>query len=210
MNTRKADLIFVISSILLILVVIGFTGGLNIASFKKNFTESLVNTYAVSGGETVRKIEYAVKYGKPLTNFYGIEDLLAKKHQDHPDLTEVQIVLPDGKIQYTQNGAADQLFLEPDVGTQVVFENNDDVPYLSIQSGGDYHVFLPLYDRNRDWIGSLDMVFSEDSVNLQTKGYFWQLILYLTILALFSLLCLVLYIFFVPILDSAGNVRKKA
>jgi hypothetical protein len=209
MKSRKADLIFVISSIVLILAVIGFTGGLNIASFKKNYTDSLVNTYAVSGGETVRKIEYAVKYGKPLTNFYGIDDLLSKKYRDHPDLTEVQIVLPEGKVLYTKSGTEGMVSLDAAVIDQVNF-TDDSTPFVSVKSAGDYHVFLPLHDRDRSWIGSLDLVFSEQSVNDKTSVYFWELILYLTILSIFSLLCLVLYIFFVPILDATGQVRKKA
>ncbi|MEX1030885.1 MAG: MFS transporter [Paenibacillaceae bacterium] len=209
MKSRKADLIFVISSILLILAVIGFTGGLNIASFKKNYTDSLVNTYAVSGGETVRKIEYAVKYGKPLTNFYGIDDLLSKKHGDHPDLTEVQIVLPDGKVLYTKSGTEGKVSLDPSVIDQVNFNDNSN-PFVSVKSAGDYHVFLPLHDRDQSWIGSLDLVFSEQSVNDKTSIYFGELILYLTILSICSLLCLVVYIFFVPVLDSTGQVRKKA
>lgn len=209
MKSRKADLIFVISSILLILIVIGFTGGLNIASFKKNYTDSLVNTYAVSGGETVRKIEYAVKYGKPLSNFYGIDELLSKKHRDHPDLAEVQIVLPDGTILYTKEGSEGNLSLDTVVTDQVIF-TDDSEPFLSVKSEGNYHVFLPLHDRNFTWIGSLNLVFSEQSVNEETKVYLWELILYLTILSIFSLLCLVVYIFFVPILDAAGHVRKKA
>jgi MFS family permease len=209
MKSRKADLIFVISSIVLILAVIGFTGGLNIASFKKNYTDSLVNTYAVSGGETVRKIEYAVKYGKPLTNFYGIDDLLSKKYRDHPDLTEVQIVLPEGKVLYTKSGTEGMVSLDAAVIDQVNF-TDDSTPFVSVKLAGDYHVFLPLHDRDRSWIGSLDLVFSEQSVNDKTSVYFWELILYLTILSIFSLLCLVLYIFFVPILDATGQVRKKA
>ncbi|MEX2416260.1 MAG: hypothetical protein WD424_08945 [Paenibacillaceae bacterium] len=209
MKSRKADLIFVISSIMLILIVIGFTGGLNIASFKKNYTDSLVNTYAVSGGETVRKIEYAVKYGKPLSNFYGIDELLSKKHRDHPVLTEVQIVLPDGTILYTKEGSEGNLTLAAVVTDQVI-STDDSEPFLLVKSEGNYHVFLPLHDRNGTWIGSLDLVFSEQSVNEAIKVYLWELFLYLTILAIFSFICLVVYIFFVPILDTAGHVRKKA
>lgn len=209
MKSRKADLIFVISSILLILTVIGFTGGLNIASFKDNYTDSLVNTYAVSGGETVRKIEYAVKYGKPLSNFYGIDELLDKKHRDLPDLKEVQIVTPDGIVLYTQKGSEGNLPLDTEVIDQLQLMDND-APYLFVKSDAGHHVFLPLHDRNNNWIGSLDLVFSEQSVNEKTKVHLWELILYLTILSIFSLLCLVIYIFFVPILDAHGHVRKKA
>jgi len=74
MNTRKVEFVFLTAFIILILIVLGFTGGMNIASFQKNHTESLVTSFTVAGGESVRKIEYAVKYGKPLTNFYGIEE----------------------------------------------------------------------------------------------------------------------------------------
>ncbi len=209
MNVRKADLIFVMSSILLILTVIGFTGGLNIASFKGNYTDSLVNTYVVSGGETVRKIEYAVKYGKPLSNFYGIDELLGKKHRDHPNLKEVQIVTPNGAVLYTKEGVEGKSYLNKEVINELQ-QMDDSESYVFVKSEGDFHVFLPLYDRNHSWIGSLDLVFSEESVNEATKVHLWELVLHLTILSIFSLLCLVVYIFFVPILDANGHVRKKA
>ncbi len=208
MNSSKVKIMFVVSSILLITVVLSFTGGLNIASFKQNYTNSLVSSYAVTSGETVRKIEYAVKYGKPLTNFYGIEDLLQRSITHSNDLEKIQVVLTDGSVIYDQTGPVLQTKLESKMQAEANFEGKDR-DYTYVLNDGKYHVFLPIYDKNNKWIGSLGLIFDESVVKSRVDTHMWSLIRYLVILALLALLFLILFISRVSIISESGTIRKK-
>lgn len=66
--------------------------------------------------ETERKIEYAVKYGKPLANFYGMQELLTEAAGYSSDIENVQILSPDGQILYAlgEGGTSDEPAFSPD------------------------------------------------------------------------------------------------
>ena len=76
----------------LLVVIMAFTGLVNYMTFADNYNDSLVNTYAVAGNETVRKIEYALRYGKPIDNYYGMNDTLMELKALIPELNQVCIV----------------------------------------------------------------------------------------------------------------------
>ena len=52
-------------------------------------------------GESVRKIEYALKYGKRLDNFFDIQSILQEVKTTNPDVQEVKIILADGRVAYS-------------------------------------------------------------------------------------------------------------
>ena len=105
MNKGKTPVSLITASAFLLIVVLGFTGALNIMSFQKNYSDSLVSSCAVPGRETAEKIGYAIKYGKPLDSFWGMEKLLEQVIAISPDISAVQVVLPDGQVIYDQLGA---------------------------------------------------------------------------------------------------------
>lgn len=91
-------------SLLLVAMVLLFSGFLNIGSFRNNYALSLIGSYTVSGGEVRRKLEYSLKYGKSLENFAHIEDLLRQIPRDTPAIEAVSVLLPDGRIIHDLNG----------------------------------------------------------------------------------------------------------
>lgn len=208
MNDRKVKSTFIIDSTLLILIVLIFTGGLNIASFKENYTESVVSSYAVAGGESVRNIEYAVKYGKPLDNFFGIETTLQGVQEETPSIEEVKIALPDGKILYNQDGLVEKQQLPKHLTSLLDFSESTE-QYIYALDDEKYHMFLPIYDRDHQWIGSLSLVFDENVVTSNTDPYMWKLIGYLVMLAIMSLGCLLIFVTKVSIINEHGEVQKK-
>lgn len=61
----------IIITFALLIIIMSFTGLINYMAFTANYNKSLINTYSVVGNELVRKIEYALFYGKPIDNYYG-------------------------------------------------------------------------------------------------------------------------------------------
>lgn len=88
----------------LLIAIMSFTGFVNYMTFASNYNHALVNTYSVAGNEFVRSIEYALGYGKPIDNYYGMQDTLNELHSLVPELEDVFIVSPQGEVLYDSEG----------------------------------------------------------------------------------------------------------
>lgn len=205
--SRKAELIIIFASMLLIVTVLGFTGGLNIASFKQNYTANLVSTYAVGGGETVRKIEYAVKYGKPLANFYGMEELLTGSLRNTPDVSLVQVVLPDGQVVYNQLGAVRSETLDAKLLEQWNGGTGGQ-GYTSVRYEGRYAIFMPIKGKDGAEAGKLALWFEEQVVQKAVQPYVNKLLFALSLSALCGLLALLLFMSRGKVFVEGGHIRK--
>lgn len=190
------------------------TGALNIGSFKQNYTQSLLSSYAVLGGETVKKIEYAVQYGKPLSNFYGMEDLLALIQKDEDEIEEVRVFRADGTMVYNQDGRVEN---SPDASllwNKAVFPDkinkqaSDYKTAISLIEAGKYHLFMPITDNEGNWIGSLELLFDENVIQSSTDAYMWKMVSLLGLFALISVILLIIFINRVSIINDQGEVRK--
>jgi MFS family permease len=201
---------FIIAVSLLIFVVLGVTGGLNIASFKQNYTQSLISSYGVLGGETVKKIEYAVKYGKPLSNFYGIEELIGQIKEDSSSIEQVYVLHNDGTSIYDLSGPISGRKVAPDLWSKVDFKDaTSNAKFISLIDQDKYHLYLPIRDRAGDWIGNLELVFDKSVIKNSTDAYMDRLILLLCGFAFLSVIFLLFFIFRVSLIDEHGGVRKK-
>lgn len=206
-ETRRA---FIIVSILLVIIVLAFTGSLNAASFKKMYTNSLVASYSVVGTEYVRKIEYAVKYGKSLANFFGLTELLAETKRDCPGMKNIEVVLRDGKIVADLSGKNVKRQLPPEFQKQNSFSDSNDRTVNSfLLENGLYHVFLPIHDRDNHWIGSMELIFEEALVKSKTGIYLRQMYKASVMFGILALLILILIITKIKILNQSGEIRRK-
>ncbi len=211
MYSRKVRSVFITVTFFFIVVVLGFTGELNITAFKKTYTNSILSSYTVVGGQTVRKIEYAVKYGKQLTNFYGMESLLAEVKQGSPNIEEVFVVLPGGTVVYSLSSAGTDNNLPREITGQVSFNRQgSSQSYKSILYAGKYHTFIPIRDRQNHWIGSLDITFNEAVINARSDQYMQQIFVYLLFMVVIAVIFLALILYKVPVLDEWGKIRRKA
>lgn len=207
-RSKKISIITVVASLLVLMVVLGFTGGLNIASFQENHTESVLNGYAVTGNETVQKIEYAVMYGKPLDNFYDIEIILQEVMVDLPHVEEVQIVLTDGTITYNHEGELNNKRVPAQVANSLNFQNNEQ-SYMSFLEQDKYNLYLPIRDRAGDWVGSMNLMFDQSVVSDRTAKYMNELFTYLIMLTLVAALFIVIFISKVQLVTEERKIMKK-
>ncbi len=209
MRNRKAEYTFIISSTILVLIVLLFTGGLNIASFNQNYTQTVVSSYTVAAGETVRKIEYAVKYGKPLDNFLGIEDLLKDTGMESMQIEAAEIIVPDGRVIYDQSGSVRGRSLPNRLVDEMNIINTEQLGYSSVLLDGKYNVLLQIHNRDGERVGNLRLVFDQSIIKSQTSIHSTSLIVYLIILAALALMAIVIFIYKFKVLNSAGQIRRK-
>lgn len=203
----RISILFV--SICLVVTVLGFAGGIDIASFKKNYTESLVASYRVAGTEPVRKIEYAVKYGKPLTNFYGMRELLSETQKDFPEISDIKVLLPDGSVAYNLNEKEKSKKISESLVTKAFSKDSPNTgSYIS--TNDSYHIFIPINRSDNKQIGCLDIVLDGSIINGKITNYYNKIIIYLLITALISILLISLLIWVTPVIKGNGAINIKA
>lgn len=209
MGIKNSKLLFLVVSLLILLIVLGFSGSLYVSFFNNNYMKSVVASNSVAGGEVVRKIEYAMKYGKPLTNFYGIEEMLVEMKQGSPLIQDVRIVLPDGTVLYGIPGGSQVQHIGAKLTHAADFSvNGEREKYRIVSEDGKYEVFMPIKGR-QGFVGSLTITFDEHSIAARTTGAINQTVEAIVIIALLVALCLVVAIYFLPIINADGTVRRK-
>lgn len=211
MTSKKIKFTFLFLSIGLIALSFVFTGFMNVSSFEKSYTESIVTNYAVLGKKAVRTISYAVKYGKPLDNFHGIEKILddVKKHGD--GIENVWIVDRDREVLYDSFGKVSSIKIDKELMDKIDFSNyNESNTFIYEIWKDSYHIFLPIYDRENNWIGIVDILFDKNIIDTKTKENIKTLGFYAVSISITAILLLLLFIYRMQITESSGEIRTKA
>lgn len=193
-----------------LIIVLAFTGLLNMSSFRITYTNSLINSYAAVGQESVRNIEYAVKYGKPLDNFYGMEKILNEIQENTAGINDVRIIMPDGRIAYDIQGQLQEKpfdsLLSQEISNALLTERKS---YTHIISQDKYHILLPIHDRYGEIVGALDMTFPEQLIDDKIAKPLQETLNYLFIIALFTVFLLAIVIYKLELVDEKGEINKK-
>ena len=191
---------------LLLLVIVAMNLWLNTASYKKYYSESLAASYAVAAGSAQRTIEYAVKYGKPLDNFYGMPELLHSVKKTIAEVEDVRIVLPDSTIAWTidssrRGAAAWRKGTAPDIpGIN---------SYKLLRDGSAYHTVLPLRDKTGVVIGGLDIVVDEKIIDRQADQFYSNSLPGTVLAASIGIIVLLVLFLAIPLHAAQGELRRK-
>jgi predicted MFS family arabinose efflux permease len=206
--TKKAYLAVVAAALLFIGAVLGFTAWLNVLSFQQNYTDSLVRSYALAGKGIAGKIEYALKYGKPFDNFYGMRDWLAEVNQCLPAVVNVLAVLPDGKIVADLHGPVAGRRMDRELLKKLAVSKNRSVTdYRSQAAGNRQHVMIPVGIKGK-LAGSIDIIFAKRVIRVTVGRFVIQLLKYLIYLSLGATI-LFIGLFRLWVIGGQGEIRPK-
>jgi predicted MFS family arabinose efflux permease len=208
-NFRKKNSIkykVLIIAVFLLIATMLFGGFVNYMTFTSNYNDSLAKTYSVAGNEIVRKIEYALLYGKPIDNYYGMNKTLSELQDIIVEADQIYIVSDDGEILYNTNDAdniSDEL-------SKVAFDQVDkskNMVYITDQK--QTYVYEKIIDSNGCHIASLVMVFPENTfIGLESK-LVEESFAYLLIIAMIAFLGLYVVIFKMNVIFKNQNIDKK-
>lgn len=117
---------------------------LNTQSFRNSYLETAAKDNAAMARSVVGQLEYTLKYGKTLDNYYGIETVFEDLRQYCDYAEQIYIVNRDGKILYTENGTSyggsekiDQYLMEvKETGDSAIW-STDNNQYLLIPIKAD-------------------------------------------------------------------------
>jgi hypothetical protein len=204
---RKPRLFIVTISILIILLVLSFVEAINLAALDKNYTNSLTASYRIAGSEPVRKIEYALRYGKILTNFYGMKELLLETKNDFPEIQDIKIILPGGSIAYNITDQANDKVIPAKIAA-LAFDQPESTSGQT-DDQGQYHVLLPIRDKGNLQIGALDIVLANQTIRDRINTYFRMIIQYTLIILLGSILLFLLSFYLIPVITKNRDFNFK-
>ena len=81
-SNRSIKYKLMISSVILFILAVGFNTLFTLTSLEKLYIETNISEYRVIGKDLKRNIENGLYYGKSLSNYIGIERLLATEKQN--------------------------------------------------------------------------------------------------------------------------------
>lgn len=164
----KASLSFRLKTLFLLLMLLvcaqSINGGLSILSFKSLHLDSINASYEVIGVEFQKYLERALRFGKPLDNFLGIEKRLQTIKDNNPDLENVAIALPNGQVIYSLKaehiGAMLPIALQPDAFSDASEQAVADSP-KRVELTDSHHLFFPIQARSKALAGTLELSFTK-------------------------------------------------
>ena len=142
-----------------------FNAGLTISSLENLYIQGALSRHLVAGNDMVRKIERAVRFGKPLKNFVGMKNFLTTVKGHVSNLTDILIILPDGTLAHSlQDKAAStwQTYLERQKGLKKM-PLNGQTGTACYKSSTAFYVILPIHIKGTDDAHAV-MVLSKASI----------------------------------------------
>ncbi|MDH3998510.1 MAG: MFS transporter [Desulfuromonadales bacterium] len=137
-------------------------GVLTILSFKGLHLQTMNASYESVGVEVQKDLERALRFGKPLKNFLGMEQKLATIQKANPDLDEVAISAPDGQVLYSLKAGRVGSELPPDFLSEQEKETEDKKVFSRrIETENAHHLVFPLRKRSGNQVGLLDLSFTK-------------------------------------------------
>jgi predicted MFS family arabinose efflux permease len=193
----KVQLITLFTCLVLLIVTLMFNAWLSTAALKKAYIDTLVARYTTAGSEPGIEIEYALKYGKRLNQFYGIAEIMDKIMKNAPSLKNIKIVTGEGKVLYDLQGRVADERLDSALLAETAFQSHH-----LVRTEGHYNLLLPIRDRSGNRVGFMDLIFDSAVVDRRVEAFVWQSLRYFAIVLGCAAMVLTLLFFRVRIRQS--------
>ncbi len=193
----------ILTTLVILIVALVLNSILSLASFEKLYVASLVSTYEIAGKNLKRKIEKSLRFGKPLTEFTGMDKLLKEVRDTNPKISAVSIISLDNKILYHTDKQM--------VGSEAPI----DLPALKDQDrtssrliNKNYMTLVPLFDRSKKLAGFASLSFPRKVVYDQLKKMAFESSNLLWILIIVTSMLIVLMMSVFIVLPVKIRMRK--
>ena len=227
-NNTKIKLI--ISSILLLVLALGFNTMLSLSSLENIYIDSTFSKYTAIGNDLKRNIEKSIKFGKNINKLIGMDETLKKTlqylEQDNSEYFKemnlsktdsnitLSLVSPDNSILYsTDSSLVDQrLPLSVQSHFMSVFQNQDKDGEISnyYKHKNEFYIGLPIYKTQAEpWVASIILILNANQVNAFIYKILIKKLKVISILLISVLAILITFFFFIlPSLQKNKNFSK--
>ena len=191
-RSARARISFSSKIILIVLIILALSQALgtylSVLSFEKTFLKAITAKYEILGKDLERKIEGALKFGKTLDRFVGMDRMVEKLYRQSDDIIEIFLADPDGRILFT-SGKAEYVvtkgFAEKGFSTGKVlfgnfrarehfpadrlFDSKAKPPVIKLFEK-KYYVMFPIKPSYGGEQGILGLVFSQSVLNQEKRA----------------------------------------
>lgn len=181
--------------ILMVLVIVAVSQGLgtflSVLSFEDIYLKALISKYEILGKDLNRQIEQALKFGKPLDRFLGMDRLVAALFRRADELGEVSVFDPDGRplfcFKKAETVMARMVVDDKDESRgRVLLDHEEPLSFLSMEglddpqgtwpvvrvSRGRYHLVFPIQVSFSGLQGYLELAFDRSILDAKK----WELV----------------------------------
>ena len=206
---------FFIGAILLLVLSLGFNALLSLHSLEKLYIDSIATQYGTIGKDFQRKVESALRFGKNIEKFFGIDKMLGETKQniqkkisfqstsEHktplPEKVEyvsVSVMLPDGRIHNSTHHNLVATTIPEHIKRQLVKKapgsDQADTQLNQTRYLDSYIVSLPLRDRNNNIAAFAVIMFSANRVDAFSDSILQRCVKEIAIITVCSILLLLL------------------
>jgi predicted MFS family arabinose efflux permease len=182
---------------------------LTVNSLEKVYLETFVSNINIFENYFKQKVENALRFGKPLDKFLGIETLMAEFQDLHPEIHNIVIFDADGKVLYH---LADFGHASAPPAFRLDFGDGDETePGFRRASDGDqYHVLNPIRGPGGVQVGTLSFGFLKERISSRNRElWYWSARVAGSITLAASGILLLLLHRFVPFSARTGPPRRR-
>lgn len=187
----KKKILFVLIVSITLAGLLALTSVLNVVSFTNNYTQSTAVNNAIVTSGVVNKLEYSLRYGKSLENYYGIEDLFAQVKQLCSYVDEAYIVDTNGQIMY-ENPYNGTEFVRPG---EIEYNTENLVNTRGFLTWTEYdtqHILIPVSDSTGNTVAGFGITYDNKIASNNTQQYISSIVLYTLIAAIAAILLFIL------------------
>lgn len=161
----KAKIFLATLSILIVTLLLNSM--MSIISFEKTYVESLISTYELTGNSLKRKIERALKFGKPLDKFQGMSSLFQKSAENNKNISTIWITDRKGKLlyEYSKNKSVRL----PSISNLKSKKLSENQMAQTIQTSNHYVTVLDLKNGSEKFVGNLFIAFPKKAIYTKIK-----------------------------------------
>ena len=194
-TNRKRNLLFILIISVTISLLLSVSSILNIVSFKNTYVDATASSSAIVASGTVNKIEYTLKYGKSLDNYYGIEELFEELESLYGYLNITYIADGSGEILYKSEFAENAKAPDELSGYAAsAIETGENQIWIENDT---QHILLPIRDRSQTAIAALGLSYNVNMLDEAIGVYVDDSVLYTATAIGFGIALLVLLFFLI-------------
>jgi predicted MFS family arabinose efflux permease len=209
-SIEKSKFRFLLITVLILVFGQVFIAALTVSSFEKIYLETFVSNINIFENYFKRKVENALRFGKPLDKFLGITALMAEFKEKHPEIHNIIIFDDEGKVLYSLSD-----FGRPEAppafrrdGNSEAETSEEEVHRVGL--GNQYHVLNPIRGPGGKRVGMLSFSFLKERISSRNRELWrWNAQIVAMITLVGAALLLFLLHRFVPFSQEGGPPRRR-
>ena len=145
MNEKRMDRILIPMLMAVVAIVTLFSFWLSYLKFEKSIKDSQAALIYTISKPFAEKIEYGIKFGKPINRFFGVQAIMAENKVKGEGIEQITVFYPSKSVLYSTDKSTSFAFKT----NQSVTFIDKDIRYLCSRGDTSYDILIPIKDAQK-------------------------------------------------------------